>query len=618
MSNYIKILPERVINKIAAGEVIQRPESVVKELVENSIDAGATRITLIIKDSGKTLIQIMDNGKGMSPEDADICFIRHSTSKINDEKDLESIHTLGFRGEALYSVSAIAQVEVKTRTENDELGTVLYVENSKVTNTSKDSCEVGTSISVKNLFYNVPARRNFLKSDATETKHIFETFTKFCISYPEIEFKLINDENTVYNYHSGDLRERIQAVFKSQDIENFIFFNEDLDFLKVKGFIGKPQFLKKNRGDQYLFLNQRQIQSKSINHAVVSAYQNFAKIEGYPFFILFLHIDPSKIDVNVHPSKLEVKFYDERSIYAIVNSVIKKALGSSDLVPDYNFSRGTRDSIKLNSENRVADFRTSERSDNDSSFSFPRSSGIFNYNKQEKFNIQEYSALFTSPKGDDIFKGNEVKDENREIIETPLQEYEHKEDIILNKGIWQLNLKYIVTRVKTGIIIIDQHVAHERILYEKALVSLNNKLPFSQQLLFPKTLELSPVDFQLVKDLLEDLSNLGFIIKIFSKNSIVIEGVPSVVKFNNEENFLREILIDFQSNKELGIDSKDKLAASFACKAAIKFGDFLTEDEMIVLVDQLFATSMPFVCPHGRPVIIKVTIDELDKRFGRK
>lgn len=616
MSNLIKILPEQVISKIAAGEVIQRPESVVKELIENSIDAGAKQITLIIKDAGKSLIQVIDDGFGMTSDDAEICFYRHSTSKINDEKDLDSIHTLGFRGEALYSVTAISQVEVRTKTKEEELGTILNIENGKIINKTSDRFNTGTSISVKNLFYNTPARRNFLKSDATEIKHIFDTLIRFSLCYPEIKFTLFNNENRIFEYNSEGYDDRINRVFEDKNISNMIYLFEDIDFLKIKGYINKPQFLKKNRGEQYIFLNRRYITNKAINHAVFSAYENFAKVQGYPFYLIFLNIDPAKVDVNVHPSKLEVKFYDEKSIYSFVNSVIKKALGSSDLIPDFVFNKenSIQEISSPGSNIKNAEIPKSRYQQGFTDTSFKRN---LNFNKDGKsiFNLDGYASLFRSSEKDfELFSEGATG-------QSIFQEFEHREEpeiIKSDKGIWQIQLKYIVTQIKSGIIFIDQHVAHERILYEKALNSLNNKLPFSQQLLFPKTIELKPDDMQLLKELLDDLKSLGFVIKLFSKNTLVLEGIPADVKFGNEENILKEILNDFKDNKEPGVEKKDNLAKTFACKAAIKVGDFLTQNEMISLIDQLFATSMPYVCPHGRPILIRITVDELDKRFGRK
>ena len=612
MPKYINILPDRVINKIAAGEVIQRPESAVKELIENSIDAGSSEITLIIKDSGKSLIQVIDNGSGMYPEDAEICFIRHSTSKIISENDLDSIHTLGFRGEALASMAAVAQIELKTRTEDNELGTFIRIENSKIIESYPIACEKGTSISVKNIYYNTPARRNFLKSDATELKHIIDCFLRFCISYPEIKFNLINNETKIYQFDKSDYLQRILQVFKNQKKEDLIYFSESLDFIEIKGFICKPHFLKKNRGEQFLFLNRRYIQNRMINHAISSSFESVAKVSGYPFYVMYLTIDPSKVDVNVHPAKLEVKFDDERGIYHIVSSVIKKALAESDLTTELNFSNSE---IGFGFQKQLTE-AVKERKDN---FVGSSSSLFKGYSDSPKINytINDYKR---------IFGGDSDKEENNTdqvgFLTFEAQDYSEKnsttEGQIMPQNVWQIQEKYIVAKISSGILIIDQHVAHERILYEKALKFQKTKIPLTQQLLFPITIDLSPVDFQITKELLEDLKNLGFEIKIFSDTSIVLEGIPSDVKLGNEQNILKEIIYDIRNNREPEIDKKDYLARTFACKAAIKFGDILSPKEMITLIDQLFATEIPYVCPHGRPVLIKISIDELDKKFGRK
>jgi DNA mismatch repair protein MutL len=645
MSKYINILPEIIINKIAAGEVIQRPESAVKELIENAIDAGSTTIKLLVKDAGKTLIQVIDNGSGIYPEDAEVCFIRHSTSKIFSEDDLEAIHTLGFRGEALASMAAVAQVELKTRTEDAELGTMVNIENSKVVNKEPCSCEKGTSVSIKNLYYNTPARRNFLKSDSTELKHIVDTFMRFCISYPEIKFIFINNGSIVYDLDSSDLFDRIVSVFKNYKKESFekkediIYFTETLDFLQIKGFIAKPQFLRKNKGEQYIFLNRRYIQNRMINHAISTAYETATRVSGYPFFILFLSIDPKKIDVNVHPSKLEAKFDDERAIYHIITTVIKKSLASSDLTPGLDLENTN---IGFGFEKKLTDdnFKNipNKMSSNDWSFkekSFEKNGNWQSSNKEQwakpvsrndkTFLLSDYSNLY---KADDYTKPTVINEgeqsKKEEDIFLTFDDDTNPNHKSINTGqivplnVWQIHCKYIVAQIASGIIVIDQHVAHERILYEKALKFLNNKIPLSQQLLFPITINLSLQDYEIAKELLEDLKNLGFEIKLFSNNSVVLDGIPSDVKLGNEENILKEIIYDIRNYKEPNMDTKDFLAKTFSCKAAIKFGDSLSQIEMMALIDQLFATEMPYVCPHGRPIVVKISVDELDKKFGRK
>ncbi len=610
----IKILPENIANKIAAGEVVQRPESVVKELMENSIDAGANTIEVMIKRAGKSLIRVCDNGTGMSEEDALLCIQKHATSKIFTYNDLESISTLGFRGEALSSVSAVAQLEIKTQTIDEDIGTLIRIEDAKNIIKEKGSYTEGTCISVKNLFYNTPARRNFLKSDATELKHIVDTFNKIALSHPDLSFKFFNDDDLISNYEAGDIENRIRQVFADNMPDALLPVEERTDFLSVYGFIGKPTMLKKSKGDQYLFLNSRYVISRQINHAVFTAYENFLEKGDYPFFILFIDIDPQKIDVNVHPSKLEVRFDNEKDIYNFVLAVVKKSLGTHDLVPDMIFKNPDEVTEKLG----VNHFRKIEKND----FS----------DRPEYAEKKSYAKTNFSDKDIDlIFKGipdDAVKKESQAIphpFENQSKEIYHEASKESREGlteepafIIQLHNKYILSQIKTGLMVIDQHVAHERILYEKTLKRFEANLPFSQQLLFPKTIEIDPGTISVLKEILPYLIKLGFAIKFFSKNTVVIEGVPEDVKHGSEELVLLELAEEFVNNeREKKLETRENIAKSYSCKAAIKAGDNLSEKEMRLLIDQLFATSMPYVCPHGRPIVVKISLDEFDRRFGR-
>jgi DNA mismatch repair protein MutL len=610
----IKILPDNLASKIAAGEVVQRPESVVKELMENSIDAGADLIEVMIKRAGKSLIQVCDNGTGMSEEDALLSIQKHATSKIFTYDDLESISTLGFRGEALSSISAVAQIELKTETKDEELGTLIRIEDANNFLKEKGSFSKGTCISVKNLFYNTPARRNFLKSDATELKHIVDTFNKISLSHPDLNFNFYNDDNLIYNYSAGNLTNRVKQVFADNMPEALLPVEERTDFLSVHGFIGKPTMLKKSKGDQYVFLNSRFVISKQINHAVFTAYENFLEKGDYPFFILFIEINPKKIDVNVHPSKLEVRFEDEKDIYNFVLAVVKKSLGTHDLVPGMMFSGSAEDMEKLEVDN----FKTTEKNDfsDRPDFSLKRSVARTN------FSDKEIDLIFKSIPDDVIKKDpgqitHPFENVPTEIYHVNSGENENK----LNDEpifIFQLHNKYILSQIKTGLMVIDQHVAHERILYEKALKKMDANLPFSQQLLFAKTLELDPGTISVLNEIYPYLTKLGFGIKFFSKNTIVIEGVPEDIKHGSEETVLMELVDEFVNNeREKKLDTRENIAKSYSCKAAIKAGDKLSEKEMRLLIDQLFATSMPYVCPHGRPVVVKISLDEFDRRFGR-
>ncbi len=618
MSKKIKILPENVTNKIAAGEVVQRPESVVKELMENALDAEAKSIEVIIKRAGKSLIQVVDDGSGMSEEDAVLSIQKHATSKIDSFDDLNSLLTYGFRGEALSSIASVSQIEIKTEQQEDEIGTLIKIDQENEILKEKGSFPKGTSIAVKNLFYNTPARRNFLKSNATELKHIIETFKKISLSHPEIAFKFYNDDDPVFNFESGDLESRIKEVFADNIIELLIKVDEPTDYIGLKGYVSKPVYLRKSKGEQYLFINKRYVVSRTINHAVFSAYENILEKGDFPFFVLFLNIDQSKVDINVHPQKLEVKFDDENNIYNFVNAVVKRGMGSYDLVPTVSFDEESTESEKLN-YNRVIRKRENDFTDRPT-FTQPGNS------KDSVYSDGEIDMLFSSinkeaKQGAPLNNSPDpFSDENISQITPPGQRtYESKKDDQVSPTfIVSLHNKYILAQIKSGLMIIDQHVAHERILYEKILKSFEANLPFSQQLLFAQTMQVDPGDYALTKELEPFLTKMGFELKFFSKNTIVIDGVPSDIKVGDEKEMLYELLDEYKKNqREKQLEQRDNLAKSFSCKAAIKSGDKLSEQEMRLMVDQLFATSMPYVCPHGRPIIIKIPMEEFDKRFGR-
>ena len=613
--NIIKILPDNIASKIAAGEVIQRPESVVKELIENSIDANAKNVEVVVKNAGKNLIQVCDDGTGMSEEDAIISIQKYATSKIRAYEDLEEINSLGFRGEALSSMVAVAQLEIKTETSDDDLGTLIRTGESGEIIKEKGSFSKGTCVAVKNLFYNTPARRKFLKSDATELKHIIDSFNKIALSYPEINFRFFNNDDLIFDYKEGSLNERVQQVFADNMLDALIPVNEPSDYMNVHGFIGKPSLLKKSKGDQYLFLNKRYIINRQINHAVFTAYENLLEKGDYPFFLLFLEIDPVKIDVNVHPSKLEAKFDDEKNIYNFVLAVVKKSLGTHDLVPSMVFSD------KLNEEEKlvVDKFHGTKHLD------FTDRPGQASFRKETvRFSNEDIDRIFSSvtddvierSSGDQITSHPFEKKKILEVMHTPSKENEKEEsDSTL---LFQLHNKYILSQIKSGLMIIDQHVAHERILYEKALNRMEANIPFSQQLLFPKKMQIDPGRYQIMKEIYPYLNKLGFEIKLSSQNKISIEGVPDDVKKGSEEKVLMEIIEEYSTNLRVKrLEQKDNLAKSYSCKTAIKAGDKLSENEMRLLIDQLFATSMPYVCPHGRPIVVKISLNEFDRRFGR-
>lgn len=614
MSGKIKILPENLANKIAAGEVVQRPESVVKELLENSIDAGARNIEVVIKQAGKSLIQVCDDGTGMSEEDVIMCIQKHATSKISSYEDLEAIKTLGFRGEALSSIASISQFEIRTERMQDEIGVLLKIENETQVTTEKISTSKGTCISVKNIFYNTPARRKFLKTDATELKHIIDTYNRIALANPQVGFRFYNSDNLIFDYQSGTLEERIQKVFADNMLDALIPVEEVTDYLTLNGYIGKPSIFKKSKGEQFLFFNKRFVINKNINHAVFTAFENILEKGDYPFFILFVTIDPAKVDVNIHPSKLEVKFDDERDIYHFVLSVIRKSIGSHDLVPGMEFQSKMGDEEKLS----FNPFTAVQKNDFSDRPVFPKTQ------PREKSIVtnEEIDLVFSSltrnilnddqinSKINQNYSANKDNGENSEVRQASTS--------VETTFITQLHNKYILSQIKSGLMIIDQHAAHERILYEKVLSRLDANMPFSQQLLFPIRIQFDPGVYEILKEINPLLTKLGFQLKFLPKNYLVIEGVPDDVKKGSEEKILREFAAEYSINQqEKKLEQKDNIAKSYSCKAAIKAGDKLSEKEMRLLIDQLFGTSMPYVCPHGRPIMIKISLDEFDRRFGR-
>jgi DNA mismatch repair protein MutL len=589
MVQRIHILPSQLANKIAAGEVVQRPASVVKELIENSIDAGATTLTVLIKESGKTLIQVLDNGIGMNADDALVAFERHATSKISSYDDLENIRTLGFRGEALASIAAVAQVEMRTREKSESVGTIVRVDGGEVKEVAKDAMQLGTSVTVRSLFYNTPARRAFLKSDNTEFKHIFDTLQRIAIVHPECKIKFISDDDVVLDLQPSSTGERVRDLFGERQSEGLIPVDERSELLDVSGFVSLPDYSRRTRAEQLLFLNGRYIVNRSINHAVFQAYEHLLEKGSFPFFLLMLAIDPRRVDVNVHPSKLEVKFEDERSVYRLVMSAVRKALLARDLAP---MMRESTNPIPVNQREGTKNtwevlLRPDPRPTPDQ-----RTGGI--ERQGVPYGVEMRSNETASPQMS--------TDQSRGF----------------SSLLWQVHSKYIVTSTPDGLMIVDQHVAHERVLYERIRDRLSTSGPTSQQLLFSHNIEMTPGDYALVKQLEPELTAMGFVLKFFGRTTIVLEGVPTDVRPGKETTILQEIIDLYKENEhDVKLEPRENLAKSFSCKAAIKAGDALNTEEMRSLLEQLFATQNPYVCPHGRPVIAKLTMQELDRRFGR-
>lgn len=620
MPNRIHILEAEVANKIAAGEVVQRPASAVKELIENALDAAATTISVIVKDAGKALIQVVDNGEGMSAEDAVLAFQRHATSKISAAQDLEAISTLGFRGEALASIAAVSQVEMKTRQAANDLGTLVRIEGNELKEHSPVAAEPGTSVTAKNLFYNTPGRRNFLKTRNTELKNVSDVVTRMAIAFPEIAWLYVSDDEQLLDLKPKNAEGRLADLFGERNSRSLIKLHEGSEYLTLDGFIGRPDFARKSRAEQFLFINRRYVVNRALNHAVFQAYEHLMEKGAFPFYALNISLDPHRVDVNVHPSKLEVKFENESSIYRFVLSAVRKTLGAHDLVPAVSLG-GTEDAATPEARLRFLGPQTTQ---------MDFAGSTTHEGPAPEIDLGRVFRRVERRIGDDVFQRDGEAtfpaDVQRPAAGTTERILQHKpigpggEQVPFQEGkpIWQVQNKYILSQIRTGLLIVDQHVAHERILYEKAISNFENNLPTTQQLLFPQTAQLTASDYTLVKELIPHLEKLGFDLKLFGKNTVVIEGIPADVRVGSEAQILQDVLDEFRNNEHAqDIDARDNLAKSFACKAAIKAGDRLNTTEMLVLIDQLFATQMPYVCPHGRPVVVKISVDELDRRFGR-
>jgi DNA mismatch repair protein MutL len=596
MAQTIQILPENLANKIAAGEVIQRPASAVKEMIENSIDAHAKSISVIIEEGGKNVIQVIDDGVGMSVEDARIAFERHSTSKIKTYDDLENITTLGFRGEALASIASVAQVEMITRTSSTDTAIKIKIRKTGIIEQEPCSGPVGTSITAKNLFYNTPGRKNFLKSTPTEFNRVIEAVQRMAISYPEISWKFISDGETIFNFRSSDYKDRLINIFGEKLASSLLQIEEANDLLYLKGYLSRPDFFRKTRSEQYLFLNRRYILNRSISYAVVQAYENLLLKGTFPVFVLFIEINPRLVDVNVHPTKMEVKFNDERGIYRFVAASVRKILGESDLIPVIHGK----------------------------SMSLPQTSLI---PKMPLAPVGKYLDLITEERKSD--QGQVMEQVNKSgtdfsSTKSPeeLTNPEHMpraSDAFAEAGHnLQLFNKYIISIVDDGFYLIDQHAAHERILYERAVDKMTAHKSETQELLFPHTLQMSASDVALVKELLPLIQSLGFSLKFFSSSTIIIDGVPPDVRPGKEKTILQDIVDAYKEDEhDVPLAPYERLAKSFACKAAIKAGDPLKVTEIRALISELFSCKIPFSCPHGRPVAVKFPISELDRRFGR-
>lgn len=614
MPDIIQLLPDAVANQIAAGEVIQRPASVVKELMENAVDAGSSQIEVIIKDAGKTLIQVIDNGKGMSETDARLSFERHATSKIRSADDLFSIQTMGFRGEALASIAAIAYVELKTRRAEDDLATKIEIQGSKVINQEGCQANQGSSISVKNLFFNVPARRKFLKADPVEFRHILDEFQRAALAYPEIAFSLHHNNMEVFHFSKENLRQRIVSVMGGNYNQRLVPVEEKTTIIEVSGFIGKPEFAKKTRGEQFFFVNKRFFKHPYFQHAIQAAYEDLIPKDEFSSYFLHFTVDPKTIDVNIHPTKTEIKFEDEKHIYAILRSAIRQALGKHNLTPTLDFERDQTFDVSFPSNKPIVTptikvnpdfnpFKTSEQKIyTKSSSSSPQAEKNNQANWQKLYENHEVNKPL-NPEKESV---------SQTIISSDWDNSPQSDEKIIS----QLHNKYILSAIKSGIMLIHQQYAHERILYERFKYALQSHKGISQRQLFPQTVELNHADASLLKELKTEMAALGFEVREFGKNAFIIDGLPSDIANSDPLPLLHGMLESYKNNlTELKIDKREALAQSMAQYGSIKAGHKLSHQEMLSLIDQLFACEIPYYTASGKPTLSMLTLDELEKRF---
>lgn len=598
----IKLLPPEIANKIAAGEVVQRPSSVVKELLDNAIDAGASKISVRLVNAGRTSIQVTDNGCGMSREDLPFCFLRHATSKINTVDDLYAIRTLGFRGEAMASIASVAQVTLKSKRLEDESGTIYEIWGGEERRFEPIATENGTSISVDQLFYNVPARRAFLKTDATELRHCIIIFQQMAMANPAIAFELYTDNERVYQLPSQTLQQRIVDIFGKSYQASLYEIEETAGFLRIYGFLIDPKLTKRNRGEQFLYVNGRPVMHRHLTHIILSEYKNWIRDNEYPFFALFYELDPTQVDVNVHPSKMEIKFEDERSVAGLTKSVVKRVLNQRFQVP----------SMPRNDQDEYDSFMGDLSRRGDVEFPNPNQMirkipSRINF-ERPKFGSGRPSLtdrLYAPPTNEEISANQSFSNSN---VSRPDRERE--------AGFWQLHNTYIITQTLSGLCMIDQHSAHKRIIYERALQAAESGLPSTQQLLFPETIQFSASDFAQLKNILTELTRMGFDISLMSGFTVIINGVPADITMGDEKQLIQSMLQQFQSySQSLNLEPRERVALALASKTAIPRGKKLSTIEMETLVDQLFSCDQPYTDPLNKPTISYIALDEIRSKF---
>jgi DNA mismatch repair protein MutL len=607
LPDIIQLLPDNIANQIAAGEVIQRPASAVKELMENAVDAGADEMKLIVNDAGKALIQVIDNGKGMSETDARMAFERHATSKIKNIEDLFKIKTMGFRGEALASIAAVAQVELKSKRAEDEIGVFIEIENSQVVKQEPIAAPTGTSIAMKNLFFNVPARRNFLKSNAAELRHIVDEFIRVAMSFPEIFFSFTSNGSEVFHLEKGSMKQRIVQILGNSYAAKLVPVQEQTDYMNIYGFVGKPETAKKTRGDQYFFVNNRFIKSAYLNHAVMNAFSEMIAKDSFPMYTLFIDLDPAQVDINVHPTKQEIKFEDERIVYAFVQSAIKHALAQFSISPTLDFELDA----SIQSLDAVSKPFTEERK------SSAASSSLYNtFTKKNQSHFIESKSELKHWR--DFYEKDKPQPDNFTALAQPttLITQNPKPE---THNLQQLHNSFIIVQTDKGYYVVNQQNAHERILYERFSLAVEGKPIAVQQSLFPATIELNAGDAVLLKELLPDMNHLGYLLEPFGNNTFVIQGTPAdVSNAGSEKTAIEKMLEQYKHfSSDLKYSKREKLLRSMALQQSIKTGTFLTDKELKILIEDLFNCSTPNTTANGKPTYLEFKKDELDKLFGR-
>ncbi|MEM5539579.1 DNA mismatch repair endonuclease MutL [Olleya sp. AS48] len=615
MADIIQLLPDHVANQIAAGEVVQRPASVVKELLENAIDADATVIKLIVKDAGKTLIQVIDNGKGMSTTDARLSFERHATSKIKSAEDLFQLHTKGFRGEALASIAAIAHVELKTKQDNEDLGSTIIIEGSEVKSQEVVVTPKGTSLSVKHLFFNIPARRNFLKSNTVELRHIIDEFHRVALAHPSISFSMFSNGSETFNLPESNYRQRIVNIFGTKTNEKLVPVEEATEVLTISGFVGKPEFAKKSRNEQFFFVNNRFIKSAYLNHAINSAFEGLLKDGAQPSYYLNLTVNPQTIDINIHPTKTEIKFDDEHTLYAILRSAVKHSLGQFNIAPVLDFDRDANLDTPYSYQQKGMPSVEVDRTFNPFKEETPKVKNVSNY-KKESVATASWDSLYVGLESKGTKTNTEFSEVHFESEPNTESIFKNENEVETKQSTYQLNNKFIISTIKSGMLVIDQHRAHQRVLYEDYLRHITIKEGVSQQLLFPLDLHFSKQEIALINQLKDDLESTGFVFQSIKDETVEITGVPVNVPESEVSIILEQLISDVENEvPDSNFSATDLLAKSMAKSLAIKTGQSLTNTEQEHLVNRLFACKEPNVSPTNRTTFITMSVDDLEKKF---